>query len=1517
MDTPIEGTLQASGAIGDTLTFKIIAQGALGTATLIDAHSGAFTYAPNPGAQGTDIFTFVASLIDNDTISTDVIPVTVHIQPPAANSYSPPNAANDSISINANTSGDLDVLANDIDSTDALDPASISIATAPTNGQAVPKPDGKITYTPNQAFVGTDIFTYTVADVGGAVSNPAKVTVIVLPVGPANNAPLANSDSAIIPKNSPATTVNVLANDMDPDQDPLMVIGVSKPTNGTTAVGSGGSNVIYTPTTGFTGVNTFVYTISDGRGGNASTSITITVVNSPPTADPQVITTNEDAPIDIILTGADANNDSLTFAVSLTATHGTLGPMTQLTSNSARLTYTPSANYYGTDSFTFTTNDGSLNSPQATVIITVNPVNDPPTVNTLNPATNEDTSTTLTLSGADVDSSSLTFAVASAPAHGTLGHINNTTCSSGIPVTCSAQITYTPDTNYNGPDTFTFTANDGTTNSSPGIVAITINPVNDPPVANTQNTSVDENTALPIILSGSDVDSTSLTFSSAAAAHGTLSAISNTICSTGLPANCTATVTYTPNADYYGIDSFTFTTNDGTVTSTPATVNVTVNFVNSPPVAKNDAFMEEEDSVSNTLTVLADNGNGPDSDPNGDTLTIIGVGTPDKGGSVSINASKNVLLYTPAAGFFGTESFTYTISDGHGGTASATVTATVNGSPTAKDDAFTIDENSSSNTLNILADNGSGADSDPDGDTLTIIAVGTPDKGGSISINGAQNALLYTPAANFTGTETFNYTISDGRGGTSTAIVSIAVTNTPPTAVNDIFSVPLNSSNNILSVLADNGSGADTDPDSDTLTIIATGTPDKGGSVSINGTQTALFYTPAVNFAGTESFTYTISDGHGGTSTAMVTANIAFSDDFSNGMSNWTTVDNTALASSWSVVSGTLQELNRVESRASGYNQSYHLGTYTYYTAGIPLTNYSFSVTGTFLGTGLADDIGIMFRYQNDNNYYRLSMNSRYGFTRLEKKVNGIFTPLAVNAIGYSAGEVLTFNVDVNGSLIQVMVNGEPLFAVNDTSLTSGSVALYTQDTASFDNVTIQGAATTPTVTLATPVAYTVTPGNTLSSTAIATNVPAGGSIEFLLDGTTSIVDNTAPYRGAFQNILQGDHTIETIVHDAANVIVAQDTNTLIGVQGDYYVAIGDSITNGEGDNYAVDDHTDRMLSFNGYEANLSTLLENSLHMPVIVYNEGIGGDESSDAAFIRINSILARHPDSNKALVLLGTNDALANIPTGSGCNGSACSGTYKGNMQALINTLISAGKQVWVSRIPPIFGNSYSSPFSNPSTASVNTSFVQQYNAVINNELSNRQLGPDLYSYFLGAGQNRFSLFANVWHPNALGHVMMAYLWHNALNSASPVALPFVLDNLSPSTTSPYLKQNLLEVGNTYYVDSTYTLTTIPPALANGRWIMTDDASRNNTSSSYITFDIDRAATVYIAYDSGATTLPNWMGGFSDTGMTLSTSDPYSPTLRLYSRTYSAGHVVLGGNMASGASGANSNYIPIVVSN
>ena len=217
--------------------------------------------------------------------------------------------------------------------------------------------------------------------------------------------------------------------------------------------------------------------------------------------------------------------------------------------------------YNGADSFTFRANDGTADSNTATISITITPVNDAPIADAQSVTTSEDTAKAITLTASDVDVDSLIYSIVDAPRHGSLGTLTG------------ASVTYTPAGDYNGADSFTFKANDGTTDSNTATVSITITPVNDAPIADAQSVTTPEDTAKAITLTASDVDVDSLIYSIVdAPSHGWLGTLTGT------------SVSYTPAGDCNGADSFTFKANDGTTDSNTATVSIAVTAVNDAPV---------------------------------------------------------------------------------------------------------------------------------------------------------------------------------------------------------------------------------------------------------------------------------------------------------------------------------------------------------------------------------------------------------------------------------------------------------------------------------------------------------------------------------------------------------------------------------------------------------------------------------------------------------------------------------------------------------------------------------------------------------------------------------------------------------------------------------------------------------------------------------------------------------------------------------------------------------------------
>ncbi|MEO8133999.1 MAG: Ig-like domain-containing protein [Betaproteobacteria bacterium] len=435
----------------------------------------------------------------------------------------------------------------------------------------------------------------------------------------------------------------------------------------------------------------------------------------------------------------------------------------------------------------------------------------------------------------DPDGDALAITAVGVPAHGTV-------------VVLGGRVSYTPVSGFSGADTFTYAISDGKGGTAAATVSVTVTgPPNRPPVAQNDSFTVNQNSSansFNVLANDSDPDGDALTVTAIGPpAHGVASLSSGN-------------VSYTPTTGFTGSDAFTYTISDGRGGTASATVSVTIQpvVVNRPPVAQNDAYTVDQNSSANSLNVLAN-----DSDPDGDALAITAVGTPAHCTATIVG---NRISYTPAPGYSGADGFGYTISDGKGGTANATVGITIvvpalNRPPVAQDDAFTVAQDSSANSLNVLAN-----DSDPDGDTLTLTAVSAPARGTAVI---AGNRVSYTPASGFFGTDTFTYTIADGRGGTASATVTVTVAsanaNRPPVARDDVF-VVFQSTN--LDVLAN-----DSDPDGDNLTITAVTQP-QSGLIEILAGGKLLRFTMPFAFNRT-TFTYTISDGRGGIATANVT----------------------------------------------------------------------------------------------------------------------------------------------------------------------------------------------------------------------------------------------------------------------------------------------------------------------------------------------------------------------------------------------------------------------------------------------------------------------------------------------------------------------------------------------------------------------------------------------------------------------------------------------------------------------
>ena len=275
-------------------------------------------------------------------------------------------------------------------------------------------------------------------------------------------------------------------------------------------------------------------------------------VNATPVANSQTVQFDQGGSIGITLTGTDPDADALTYAVTVMPQHGALSGV------APNLTYTPATDFAGSDELRFTVSDGIAVSAEAVVSIVVFPVNHAPLAISQALVTGEDTALPVTLTGSDVDGDPLIYQVTGGPAHGVLsGNAPN--------------LIYTPTANYHGADSIAFTVSDGIATPVQGTVSITVQSINDAPVANNLSLQTNEDTAVPVTLTGSDVDGGSLTFQVAGGpAHGVLSGDAPNL-------------TYTPSADYHGADSFTFTVSDGIAIPVQGTVSISVIEVGGTP----------------------------------------------------------------------------------------------------------------------------------------------------------------------------------------------------------------------------------------------------------------------------------------------------------------------------------------------------------------------------------------------------------------------------------------------------------------------------------------------------------------------------------------------------------------------------------------------------------------------------------------------------------------------------------------------------------------------------------------------------------------------------------------------------------------------------------------------------------------------------------------------------------------------------------------------------------------------
>jgi ELWxxDGT repeat protein len=514
----------------------------------------------------------------------------------------------------------------------------------------------------------------------------------------------------------------------------------------------------FAPASGFYGDTTFTYRATYNTGALPQSNVaTVTIhVEGVPVAHNDAYTVAQDQTLTVdgsvpgvLANDADPDGDAITAVKINDPVHGTLSEFNA----DGTFVYTPTAGYHGYDGFYYRAVDPGNHSSGSTFVSIL--VNDAPAAAPHDYTTDVDQAlavaadTGLLTGATDVNGDALTVTALTQPSHGVV---------SGLDAATGA-FTYTPDTGYVGPDSFTYQVTDGHATSNTATVTLK---VNGPPAAAGDSYSTLQNTTLTV---GSASDGV-LANDSDPNADGLVAEVVQEPTRGTLDLHPDGTFVYVPATNTHGPDSFTYRASDGRLHTAPMTVSITVN---NPPMAGDDSYRTAKNQTltvsSAAAGVLAN-----DTDPNGDLLAAVLV-TPPASGSLDLHAD-GTLSYVPATGFQGVVTFTYRATDGYCSSGLSTVTITVNQAPVVVSPSYTVNEDTA---LTRTASTGvlSGA-SDADGDTMTAHLVTGPNHG-TLTLN-TDGSFTYRGATNYNGPDTFSFNVSDGQATSATATATITVT---------------------------------------------------------------------------------------------------------------------------------------------------------------------------------------------------------------------------------------------------------------------------------------------------------------------------------------------------------------------------------------------------------------------------------------------------------------------------------------------------------------------------------------------------------------------------------------------------------------------------------------------------------------------------------------------------------------------------------------------------------------------
>ncbi|EOX4939271.1 tandem-95 repeat protein [Vibrio alginolyticus] len=769
---------------------------------LVSIENGIATISPTADWNGSEALTFTATDPSGESVSQTV---NFTVAPVA-------DIVADKATVVEDTPTIIKVLGNDtFEGDDKV--VSLDTNNGPANGTVSVNPDGSVTYTPNDNYQGTDSFTYIVTS--GGVSESTTVNVDVTPV---NDAPVATNDNAVTDEDTPVT-IDVLPNDTDVDGDKLSIESASVPeTQGTVEIVDG--RLVFTPADNFHGDAEITYTVTDGAlTDQATVNVTVNAVNDTPVVESSIAdqTLAEDfTPYSINLNTAFSDVDNvdgdLTFSVS-----GNSNIQVAIVNGIA--TFTPTADWNGSETLTFTATDPSGESVSQTVNFTVAPVAD---IVADNATVVEDTPTIIKVLGNDTfegDDKVVSLDTNNGPANGT------------VSVNPDGSVTYTPNDNYHGADSFTYIVTSGGVSEST-TVNVDVTPVNDAPVAKDDTAVTDEDTpvTIDVLPNDTDIDGDTLSIQSASVpeAQGTVEIVDGKL-------------VFTPAENFHGDAEITYTVTDGSLTD-QATVNVTVNAVNDTPVVESNiadqTLAEDFTPYSIDLNTAFSDVDNVDGDL---SFSVAG------NSNIQVAIVNGIATFTPTADWNGSEALTFTATDPSGESVSQTVNFTVAPVADIVADKATVVEDTST-IIKVL-----GNDTFEGSDKVVSLDTNNGPANGTVSVN-PDGSVTYTPNDNFHGTDSFTYIVTSGGVSESTTVnVDVTPVNDAPVAKDDAATTQEDTAVTIDAL------PNDTDIDGDKLSIESASVPETQGTVEI--VDGKLVFTPAENFHGDAEITYTVSDG--------------------------------------------------------------------------------------------------------------------------------------------------------------------------------------------------------------------------------------------------------------------------------------------------------------------------------------------------------------------------------------------------------------------------------------------------------------------------------------------------------------------------------------------------------------------------------------------------------------------------------------------------------------------------------